>query len=345
MPRYNDVILQAIPCPALITANGHVVQFNPPAQNLFPDLSLGDPIPDPLCVPDCSTAFVLAGNSGWNLSASPLPEGSLLLLQPSRLLGLTDAQLGGIVRRLREQMAHLLLSAQLLGQALPEQDHRLGSMNRTLCQMMRLIDQIDLLHDISNGIYPFRPVVLDLAGLCRQVSCVSASLLESRKITLTFETPITSALVSGSSELLQKLLLELISNAARAAGQGGALHLTLSRQSQRYILTLSGNDRSDSDRPLIDLLNANDSPQRIPTPGEGAGIGLTLVQHILRLHDGVMVMERQQGVRTAISLPMVKSAPTLSVNTPHAEHNVGFPMEAVALSDLLTDDIFTHPEL
>jgi signal transduction histidine kinase len=254
---------------------------------------------------------------------------------------MSHAQLDGTVRRLREQMGQLLLNVQLMTRE-QEQDScsdRLASMNRTLCQMLRLTDQLDLLRDLESDVSRFTPVTLDLAGLCRELCDACTYLLEQVGVSLCFDSPITSLLINGDSELLRKLLLELIVNAARAAGKGGRLTLTLARRERRAVLTLSG-PSTDDGRPLTRLLSGDDTQGRIPKPGEGAGTGLLLAQRIVSLHGGTLMMERMDGMRSIVALPLTEKSGHLPVHTPRRDYSGGFSPELVALSDLLPDTAF-----
>lgn len=343
MPHFDDTILQAIPEPALVSVGGRVVCFNPAAAALFPGLADGAPLPDPLPRREEGAGLVLAGGCSWQFTVSPAGEGTLYLLHAARLEGMSRAQLDGTVRRLREQMGQLLLNLQLLGQSLPEDDpnraNRLPGMNRSLCQMLRLTDQLDLLRELESGGFHFTPVTLDLAGLCREVTAASSYLLEQAGVFLGFESPLSSLLVSGDSELLQKLLLELLVNAARAAGKGASVTLTLSRRDERAVLTLSGPGRDDG-RSLPQLLSGNGPEGRIPRPGEGAGSGLVLAQRVVALHEGTLMMERREGVSTIVALPLAKKGCSLPMRTPGWDYDGGFSPALVALSDLLPDSAF-----
>lgn len=348
MPRIDDTVLQSLPDPALIASHGRVMCFNPPAASLFGELGEDAPLPDPLSVPMGGAALVSLGGTCWSCSATPVRDCTLLVLHPARLQGMSDAQLDGVARRLREQMAQLMLSSQLLARSLPEQGADcapLASMNRSLCQMLRLTDRLELLHEITSGAFRFRTDVLDLAGLCRETTDVAASLLEASGVALEYTSPVASLLVEGDGELLRTLILELVSNAARAAGRGGKLRLELSRRGDRVMLALSGGGREDSGRPLAALLEGCADPARTPQPGEGAGVGLSIVVHIIRLHGGSLVMERQDGVSAALSLPAVRSKPPARVDTPRTDYSGGYPAEFVALADVLPDSVFAAPEL
>ena len=347
MPRFDDTILRAITDPALIAAQGRVLCFNDSASALFGGLGEGAPLPDALSVPEGGAALIVAGGSCWTCLVSPVRDASLFLLRPAPTCGISDAQLDGVVRRLREQMAQLMLSMQLLERSLPEQTaaDRLAGANRALCQMLRLTDRLDLLHELSTAAFVYRPAPLDLAGLCRQTADVSSSLLEGAQIDLTYESPLSSLLVSGNADLLQKLILELIANAGRAAGRGGALRLTLARRGDRALLTLSGGGAQDGGRPLAEVLSGSAPSGRIPLAGEGSGVGLALVRHILTLHGGTLVMERQDGVSATVSLPTVKSTAPARVESPCTDYSGGLPPELTALADVLPPESFTSLEL
>lgn len=343
MPHFDDTILQAIPDPALIAVRGRVVCFNPAAAALFPGLAEQSPLPDPFPSIPNGAGLVLAGGQSWQFTSSPVGEGILYLLHPARLEGMSRPQLDGTVRRLREQMSQLLLSLQLLGQSVPEDDpirtSRLPGMNRTLCQMLRLTDQLDLLRDMDSGRFRFQPVTLDLAGLCRELTRAAAFLLEQSGVTLCFDSSLTSLLVNADSELLQKLILELLVNAARAAGKGGQLTLSLARRDGRAVLTLSGPGRDDG-RPLTQLLSGDSPDERIPQPGEGAGQGLVLAQRIVALHQGALMMERRDGVHTIVALPIASGKDSLPIQAAAHDYTGGFSPVLVALSDLLDEGAF-----
>lgn len=345
MSPYESSLLQAIPEPALVARSNRIEAFNSAAAGLFDGLAQGAPVPAcMLCTPPAA-GFVLAGGQSWHLSAAPFRDGTLYLLHVARHEVASLPQLDGVVRTLRQQVAQMMLSTQLLGRDLPEdgrEAERLAGMNRTLCRLLRLTERLDLLRSMEADTFAFLPVTLDLAGLCREVTAAVEYLLEQLELQINFESPLSSLLVSGDSALLEKLLLELISNAAQAAQPESTLTLSLSRREGRALLTLSGSSRADDDRSLVRMLAGDPPLDRIPAAGEGAGLGLALVQQVVSLHNGTLMMERHNGVRVTVALPLAPSGAPLSVRTPRADYAGGFAPALVELSDLLPDSAFAH---
>ncbi|MBQ3557252.1 MAG: HAMP domain-containing histidine kinase [Oscillospiraceae bacterium] len=344
MSPYDFSLLQAIPEPALFTRSNRVVAFNPAAGQLFDGIAQQSPVPECLLCEPPAAAMVLAGGQRWHMSASSLEDGTLYLLHIARQEAISIPQLDGVMRCLRQQVAQLLLSTQMLGREPDSRDtaDRLAGMNRTLCRMLRMTEQLDLLRSLEADTFSYLPVTLDLAGLCREVCLAADGLLAEAELHLDFESPLSSLLVSGDSALLEKLLLELISNAARAAAEGGTLTLSLARRNGRALLTLSGPGGGKDGRSLVQLLAGDPPTDRIPQPGEGAGLGLALAQQVVTLHGGTLMMEQRDGVHVTVALPLCPSNAPLSVRTPRADYYGGFAPALVELSDLLPDSAFAH---
>ena len=337
-------LLQAIPEPALLARSNRIIDFNPPAARLFEGLAPGGPLPECLLCEPPAAAMVLAGGQRWHLSAAPAEDGTLYLLHIARQEAVSIPQLEGVMRCLRQNLAQLMLATQMVSREPQSRDaaDRIAGMNRTLCGTLRLTEQLDLLHSLEADTLSYLPVTLDFAGLCREVSMAAGGLLAQADLSLNFDSPLSSLLVSGDSALLEKLLLELISNAAHAAPEGSTLTLTLARRDGRAMLTLSGPGNRDDGRSLVQLLAGDPPAGRIPLPGEGAGLGLALVQQIVSLHSGTLLMERRDGLRVTVALPLCPSGAPLSVRTPRTDYAGGFPPALVELADLLPDSAFAH---
>lgn len=166
-------------------------------------------------------------------------EGSLLLVRPAPKSGLTDRQLDGFVRQMRGFLQEVLLEFQ----STAGQEHD-SAFNRSFFRMYRLLSNLDFMRgmDSPSGT-PFRPITLDLAGLCRRLTEEAAFLLREAGVQLRFQCETASLLIPGDPALIQKLLLTLISNSAKSAGPG-EVTLTLERRGEQALLRLGDGERA-----------------------------------------------------------------------------------------------------
>ena len=156
---------------------------------------------------------------------------------------------------------------------------------------------------------------------------------------LDYETSLASLLIPGDPELLQHLLLELIANAARAAGEG-RVTLTLRRQGERALLSVSHNGPL-ADARQISALFQEGSGEALPLPGQGAGLGLSIARDIVSLHRGSFLVEWGQSAPSVVlSLPTGPLDGRLSVHTPVFQRNGGLDPVLTQLSDLLPAQLF-----
>lgn len=338
MSDLNQLSLDTIPQGAVLLREGRVAALNTPARQYLPWLEPGSPTPDVL--PQLSGEEPKAGTfslgrTAYSFRLTPTAEGQLLLFQPAPQTALTDGQLNGILGQLRQFMGEFLLE--------------MGSTNnprfrKSFHQMFRLVDNLEFLLAAAREETDFRPVTLDLAGLCHQVVREAGDLLSQCGVELRYEEEISSLLLSGDPVLLQRALFELLANAAHGA-EGGTLFLRLKRQRNLAILTLSGSGSAPSPRQQLAMVQP-ETGEHLPLPGTGAGLGLPMVRHIAALHGGSLLFQYgNHAPLAALSLPIRVGESRLTVESPSIQRDGGLHPALVALSDLLPARTFEETEL
>ena len=347
MSQTNSSALEQLPESAIQICQGRVRAFNRAALAQFPELAVGSEAPVFLAPAlDGEAAGVFFHRGIEYVFSRTLRDGcSLLLIHPSAQSALTDRQLDGFVRQMRTFMQDMLLPVQLLSGDLAraggDPADRDAAFQKTFCRMYRLLSNLDYLRRLGLPQTLFQPITLDLAGLCARLSDEAASLLEGAGITLTYRCASRSLLVPGDPELLAKLVLILLSNAAKAAPQG-SVFLTLTQRRDRAVLSVTDSGQDVSQEDLDALFPPPLPDDRIPDPQEGAGMGLAIARHIVSLHRGVMLLERRDSgaLLSVVSLPTGPLAPHLEVRAPRIEDSAGFSQVLVELSDVLPQSMF-----
>ena len=327
---------------AIEVVQGRIQGLNYTAQLQFPELAVGAEPPaflsGPFSDPDGSGSFAHNG-SVYLFSCVSGGERDLLLFRPAPQSTLTQQQLEGFIRQMRSLMQDIMLEFE---SASGPEGKEADTFSRSFCRTYRLLSNLDFIRLMGTpqGV-PFHPVTMDLAGLCHQLVQQASFLLEEAGIQLQFQSSTSSLLIPGDPKLLQKLLLTLMSNAAKAA-QGGAVFLTVDSRCGRGIVTLGSSGEKLDDAGLEALFSVPQPEVRIPDPKDGAGMGLAIARHIVSLHKGALLMEpRESGLFSVISLPLGPLSPNLSVRTPSAEETAGgFSPVLMELSDVLPLSLF-----
>ena len=319
---------------AVLIQNGTVAGASPMARHFLPQLQTGGPVPD--CLPQSALqggGLFSVGTSTYSYTNTPLEQGQLLIFRPAAQTAITDVQLDGAVRQLRQFMGEFLMETDAETTSAP--------FRKTFYRMLHLLKNLEYLHQDD----PSVPAgTLDFAGLCRQTVEEAAPLLLQGGIDLDYACPDASLLIPGDSNLLRHMVLELIANSARAVGQG-QIHLRLRAQGGRVLLTLSDSGDHPSQRQLASLLQ-QDSDQNIPAAGAGAGLGLSVVRRVVALHRGTMLVEWGDGAPvTLISLPTGPLNPRATVFTPNLQRDGGLSPLLTALADVLPVSVFELAEL
>lgn len=331
-------LLDAFPESAVLVREGFVTASNEKARQYLPQLVPGAPLPDCIVLPEegeSGTGVFTAGSALYSYSCKSGPEGWMLSFRPSPPQAvLKNWQLEGALGQLRG----------LLGDILTEAGTAPGGtsadFNKTFHRLFRLINNLELMHLASGeeGV-PFRPVTMDLAGLCRDVARDAGSLLRESGIALEFRSRESGLLVPGDPELLRKLLLDLISNAARAAGEG-RIDMTLRRNGSWAVVSVSNVGAAPSQRQL-DALLREDRTETLPLPGQGAGLGLPIARHITALHRGkLLVQGGEHTLGVLVSLPTGPLDGRSSVRTPTVQRDGGLDPVLTELSDVLPSRLF-----
>ena len=136
---------------------------------------------------------------------------------------------------------------------------------------------------------------IDLSNLTEMVSMQVQEMAEEKQITV--HTDIAPEItVLGDETMLMRMLLNLMENAVKYGTSGGNLWVTLSRQDNRIYGTIrdDGIGIAKENLPKVWDRFYQVEPSRSSTIG-GVGLGLPMVQYIVRAHGGAITAESKLG--------------------------------------------------
>ena len=160
-----------------------------------------------------------------------------------------DAPTPGTVRALHAMSAQLM-TARLAMDALtshlkPECDPVLQDASSALYKQYYLLRRSCLHMSQTAGILqndlPFSPQVTDLGTVCRELCQTVNALSESMGVSVTFRADFSIHLTMADRDLIEEMIANLLSNSLLHCQAGCAIQVELTRQGERFIISVSDN--------------------------------------------------------------------------------------------------------
>ncbi len=176
-------------------------------------------------------------------------------------------------------------------------------------ETMRLVRLVDALHELSlfDARLPrFRREACDLGSLVRRLVGLRQVDFTGKAITVRSDVPANCA-VQADSDLLSQALHNLLDNALKYTPQGGEVSVRVSPDggNVRIVVSNTGDGIAPEDLPFIFERFYRGEKSRAREWG-GAGIGLSIVQEVARIHGGQVGATSERGWTTVwLTLPLV----------------------------------------
>lgn len=194
-----------------------------------------------------------------------------------------------LAHELRNPLAPLHTGLEILrrGGGPDDPSKLLNVMSRQLDHITRLLDDLLDVTRFAKGQIRFHRQVLDLRCAAKTAAEAILPHVEACEHQFECRVPEIPIWIRGDRVRLVQIITNLLSNAAKYTPHGGHIVMSLVQRNGHAELSVRDNGfgiaREDQKR-IFELFEQMDSsPQR---DAEGLGIGLSLVQHLVRAHNG-----------------------------------------------------------
>lgn len=330
------------PEPVFYTHNGQLQYSNAAGAALLS----GDRLPPELAMePDEEGVFsCVLGGQEYQAAVTRAGEGMLLVLRPA-VKASAGELLTALPIQLRELINNIQATTRLLTPLAEErggEDARrnLAVLNQSFYRLLRLARHLELAARVTPDSLPLQEQTLDLADLCREVAYGASALAQQAGVEFRTDIPGGMTPGLGDRQLLEVMLLELISNAVKAAGRGGKAGIRMSSNASSVLICVWDNGSGVTQAELTAITDGA-SPDSLPKPGTGLRLGLPIARRIAQAHGGALLMENRSegGLRVTVSLPLRKGGKG-SLRTPCVQAEEGFSPFLTLLADSLPWEVF-----
>lgn len=176
-------------------------------------------------------------------------------------------------------------------------------------RLIRLINNLVDTNSIEAGAYKLNLGNYNIVQIVRDIVSSVAEYIETKGIHLSFETAIDELMISCDLDKIERIMLNLISNAIKYTEVGGQIDVKLSYEENSMSISVKDNGEGIPKSKLESIFDRFvQCEEGLTRKREGSGIGLSLVKSLVQLHRGEVTVESEIGCGTEfmVSLPLVK---------------------------------------
>jgi len=208
----------------------------------------------------------------------------------------------GVAHELGNPLNSLTIHLQLIERKLKKlsEDQEAQKIEDSLSVCQGEVQRLDgIITHFLEAVRPQKPELneIDLLVALEEVLGVQEPELADRKIDVNVEVSDEMPAVLGDRGQIKQVFFNLIKNAVEAMRPGGKLRIVVRRDEDFVFLQFVDTGEGISEEELSKVFQAY-----FTTKKEGHGLGMMIVQRIMREHGGHITIESLQGTGTAITL-------------------------------------------
>ncbi|MGI6084199.1 MAG: ATP-binding protein [Acetivibrionales bacterium] len=169
-------------------------------------------------------------------------------------------------------------------------------------RIMRLTSNFIDLNRHDNGFLRINPGNYDIVKLIKDITFSVKRYIESKGINLLFESSIQSRIIACDPDIIERIILNLISNAIKFTDEDGTITVRISEQENNIIFSVSDTGTGIPEDKINKLFNLFSQEDYTIRNKEGSGIGLYLVKAFVEAHNGEIKVINKKPVGTTFEI-------------------------------------------
>ncbi len=174
-------------------------------------------------------------------------------------------------------------------------------------RLLKLVNNLIDITKIEAGYMQLMLQPCDIVDIIKQISMSVEHYIQEKGIKLIFETCLKTLVMQCDPDKIERILLNLLSNAAKFTGMGGTIKVRLYSKNQRVCIEVedTGEGIPKSKQSMI-FERFHQVDQGFTRKHEGSGIGLSIVNTLVNMHGGSIRVHSDAGAGSVfiVELPV-----------------------------------------
>lgn len=190
----------------------------------------------------------------------------------------------------------------------------IDSIKKNSYRLSKIINNIIDLSKIEAGFYKLNLSNNNIVQLVEEIVMSITIFTESKNLNIIFDTDIEEKIIACDPEKIERIVLNLISNAIKFSDEGDEIFVAIKDKIKFIEISVKDNGigiEEDCLNMIFDRFKQVD--KSLSRNAEGTGIGLSLVKSIVELHGGSISVKSEFGKGSVFTV-MIPSAKVLHEN-------------------------------
>ncbi|EYE88524.1 hypothetical protein Q428_07550 [Fervidicella metallireducens AeB] len=213
-------------------------------------------------------------------------------------------------------------------------------MNQNCYRLIRLINNLIDITKIDAGYLKANMINCNIVKVIEDITLSVVDFAKHKGIDLIFDTEIEEEVIACDPDKIERIILNLISNAIKFTPKGGKIFVNINKKEEHVIVNVRDTGigiPQDKIKTIFDRFIQVD--KSLSRNHEGSGIGLALVKSFVQMHDGRVSVQSKygQGSQFTIKIPIKLALYDSEINMAEYNSQANIERTHIEFSDIYTD--------
>lgn len=190
-------------------------------------------------------------------------------------------------------------------------------MKQNCYRLIRLVNNLIDITRIDTGYFKISPEECNIVSIIEDITLSVKDYTEKKGITITFDTDTEEIFMLCDPDIIERIMLNLLSNALKFTDSPGHIMVGLSNRDDKIFISVKDTGvgvPEGKEKLIFDRFQRVD--KSLSRNHEGSGIGLSLVKSLVEMHNGNIKLnsDYNEGSEFIIKLPINNCLDKIPVN-------------------------------
>ncbi|WP_297418036.1 Cache 3/Cache 2 fusion domain-containing protein [Clostridium sp.] len=178
-----------------------------------------------------------------------------------------------------------------------------SSIKQNCYRLLRLVNNLIDMTKIDSGFMKLDLRNENIVEVAEEITQSTAEYVQSMSRTIIFDTDEEEKVMAFDAEKLERILLNLISNATKFTKPGDKIYVTLKDKDDHITISVKDTGRGIPEEKLSQLFQRfKQIDPLLNRSHEGSGIGLSIVKALVEMHEGTIEVKSKYGEGTEFTI-------------------------------------------